>query len=413
MAITDQIFILAILLGLSAFFSGSEVALVSLDRIKVRHLVDKKRPGSDSLKKLKDNPQRMLITILIGNNLVNIAAAAMATSLALELFDNFAVGIATGVMTLLILFFGEIIPKSIATTHNVSYALLIAKPIWWLSVILKPIIFMFELFFDQFASIFGAKKRKGIITEDEIKSMLRFSSEQGVIKEVERKMIHRIFEFDDTDVTHVMTPKNDMVTLSVKSTVADAIAVMHRKKYSRLPIYEKRHDNIIGIVYFKDLLHYVTNKKLKTPISKVMNKPYVVPSTKKIGITLRQLQNRRENMAMVVDEHGTMLGLITIEDIVEELVGEIVDETESVDPDIIKLNKNTWMAKGRLDMDECKDKLPMKVPKNREYDTLSGFLLHKLGHIPKKGDEITHGKLNFIIEEMRGNRIERVKIIKK
>lgn len=413
MALQDQIIILIILLALSAFFSGSETALVSLSRLKVRHLAEKGGRIAKILKKLKDDPQRMLTTILIGNNLVNVGAAAMATSAAIEIFESHAVGISTGVMTFLILVFGEITPKSLATQFNEPYAKFVALPIWYLSIVLYPLIKIFNWFFIFLVKIFGGTIKKPAVTEDYLKSIVAISEEEGSIKEIEKEMIHKIFEFDDINASEIMTPRTDMVLMRSKLKIKDALKIILKKPYSRIPVYEKTRDNIVGIVYLKDIMKYMETKKMNLRLSKIMKKPYFVPEAKKIDTLLKQFQKKKEHLAVVVNEHGIITGLVTIEDILEEIVGEIIDETEKRDPNIKRLKPGEWMVKGKTDVEEINEKLKMNIKEDEGYYTLGGFILNKTGKIPREHEKINYGKFTMIIEEVEEHRILRVKVVKR
>ncbi|MBN4049186.1 HlyC/CorC family transporter [archaeon AH-315-M20] len=411
MVLSTDIIVLIILLALSGFFSGAEVALISLSKVKCRQLVEKKKFGSTYVKKLKDSPQRMLATILIGNNVVNVAASAIATSIAISFFQSYAIGIATGVMTFLILVFGEITPKSIAEQNNEIGSQLVAAPIWYLSIILAPIVNVLNSFLNKFMALFGLKAKQSITSEEEIITMIKTAEEEGSIKEIEKKMIHSIFEFDDINAGEIATPRADMTTIESKVSIKSAMNLILKKKFSRIPIYEKNRDNIVGIIYIKDLLKYIGDKRKNMNISEIMKKPYFVPETKKIGNLLRQFQKRKEHMAIVVNEHGSVTGLVTLEDVLEEIVGEIMDETDKIDPNIIKIGKNAWNVKGKTEIDELNEKLSMKL-KGDDYDTLSGFILKRTGKIPKENEEIIYNKFKFKVEELTGNRISKVRIEK-
>lgn len=412
MALIEQIIILIILLILSGFFSGSEVALLSLTKLKARQMFDKKRFGAVYIKKLKDDPQRMLATILIGNNLVNVAASAIATSIMINIFESYAIGIATGVMTFLILVFGEITPKSIAAKNNELVSQIVAAPIWYLSIILAPILNILDKFLNRFINLIGIKAQERTITEEEIKSMIKSAEEEGSIKEIEKKMINSIFEFDDINVGEIATPRTDMVTMNSKLSIKKAMKIILKKKYSRIPVYEKYKDNIVGIVYVRDVIKHMQDRNKNLSISKIMNKPYFVPEAKKISSLLRQFQKRKEHMAIVVDEHGSITGLVTMEDVLEEIVGEIMDETDKIAPNIEKIGKDTWIVNGKVDIDEVNEKLNMKL-KGKGYDTLSGFILKHTGKIPKEDDEIVYNEFRFKIEEIEGHRISKVSVKKK
>ena len=412
MALGTEIIILVILLLLSGFFSGSEVALISLTKLRVRQMLDKKKFGAVFVKRLKDDPQRMLATILIGNNLVNVAASAIATSITIRVFQSYAIAIATGVMTLLILIFGEITPKSIAAKNNETISQLVAAPIWYLGIILAPILNILDRFLNKFIKLIGIKAQEKAITEEEIISMIKTAEEEGSIKEIEKKMINSIFEFDDISVSEIATPRADMVMIDSKSSIRNVIKLISRKKYSRIPIYEKYRDNVVGIVYVKDLMKYMQGGNKNASVSTIMKKPYFVPETKKISSLLKQFQKRKEHIAIAVDEHGSITGLVTLEDVLEEIVGEIMDETDKITSNIKEVGKNIWIIDGKTDIDDVNEKLHMGL-KGDGYDTLSGFILKHTGKIPKEDDEIVYNEFKLKIEEREGNRISKVKVEKR
>jgi len=412
MAIGTEIIILIILLLLSGFFSGSEVALISLTKLRARQMLDKKKPGAVFINKLKEDPQRMLATILIGNNIANVAASAIATSIMIGIFKNYAVAIATGVMTLLILIFGEITPKSIAAKNNELISRLVAAPIWYLSIVLAPILNVLDKFLNRFIKLIGIKTQEKVITDEDIMSVVRIAEEEGSIKEIEEKMIKSILEFDDINVSEIATPRKDMIMLESKFNIENALKLFLRKKHTRTPVYEKQKDNIVGIIHVKDVMKNIQGKNKNLPITKIMYKPYFVPEVKKISDLLRQFQKRKEHMAIVVDEHGSITGLVTLEDVLEEIVGEIMDETDILAPNTKSIGKNAWIINGKTDIDEVNEKLHMKL-KGRGYDTFSGFLLKRTGKIPKQGDEITYKRFRFKIEEVEGHRISKVRAEKR
>ncbi|MBU90055.1 hypothetical protein CMO94_00820 [Candidatus Woesearchaeota archaeon] len=408
----EEIIILIILLALSGFFSGSEVALISLTKLKARQMLDKKKFGAVFVKRLKDDPQRMLATILIGNNFVNVAASAIATSMMIRIFQSYAIGIATGVMTFLILIFGEITPKSIAAKNNQLISQIVAAPIWYLSIILAPLLNILDKFLNKFINLIGIKAQEKAITEEEIISMITVAEEEGSIKEIEKKMINRIFKFDDINASEIATPRRDMVIVDSKLRIKDAMKAFLKKNHTRMPVYEKNRDNIVGIVHVKDLIVHMEGKNKNNTVSKIMYKPYFVPEVKKISDLMKQFQKRKEHMAIVVDEHGSITGLVTMEDALEEIVGEIIDETDMIAPNIKKIDKNTWIVNGKTDIEEINEKLHMNL-KGIGYDTLSGFILKRTGKIPKVEEEIVYNKFNLKIEEIEGHRISKVNVEKR
>jgi len=273
-----------------------------------------------------------------------------------------------------LLIFGEITPKSIAAKNNELISRLVAAPIWYLGIILAPILNILDKFLNKFIKLIGIKTKEKVITEEEIISMVKIAEEEGSIKEIEEKMINRIFKFDDINTSEIATPRRDMVMLESKLKIKDAFKIFLRKNHTRMPIYEKQKDNIVGIVHIKDLMKHMQGKS--KGISKIMYNPYFVPEVKKLSDLLRQFQKRKEHMAIVVDEHGSITGLVTLEDVLEEIVGEIMDETDMIAPNIKKIGKNTWIINGKVDIDEVNEKLQMKL-KGKGYDTLSGFILKR------------------------------------
>jgi CBS domain containing-hemolysin-like protein len=412
MATTAEFLLLVILLLASAFFSAAEIALVSLSRFRLKPLLDKGMMGAVYVKRLKDDPRRLLTTILIGNNLVNTAAAAIATGIALETFSNNAIAIATGVMTFLILVVGEIIPKSLAVRFNVPFALFFAPLIWGLSIVLWPVVKFFQLILKIIDSAIGIKKTQPTITEDELKSIVQMGEEEGAINELERTMIHRIFEFDDIPISEVMTNKAEMVMVSSKAQVKDVLNINAKKQFTRLPVYEKSRENIVGVLHVKDMMPYLKNGKRNTTVERLMRKPLFVPEAKKLDSLLRLFQKSKEHMAIVVNEHGSITGLITIEDVLEEIVGEIMDETDRVDPTIAKLSKKSWLVKGKTDIEELNEKLKMGIEDIRA-GTLNGFIQEQTGKIPTEGDSFEYGKFTVIVQRMEGHRVAAAKIVKR
>ena len=403
----EQIIILGIMLVLSAFFSGSETAIMGIGRLKAIHLLEKKKKGAKTLMKLKDEVHRTLTTILIGNNVVNVGASVLATSIAFELFSNYALSATTGILTLLILVFGEITPKSLATIHMEKFALIAAKPIYWLSILLFPIIW----FFDVFTRLLTRNvEEKPLITEDEIKTIVRAGEEVGAIEEEEHKMIQRVFKFDDINVSEVMTPRPDMISINQNASLKDLKKIVNKHAFSKIPVYDKTKDHIVGVVFTKDLLK---QKDLNKKVNNIILKIHFVPETQKLDTLLGQLKKRKESIAIVVDEHGTVAGLVTIDDLLEEIVGEIVTEKDKVSPSIKKTGKKTWIVEGKTDIQEVNSKLKSKFKEEEDFETIGGYVLDKLERIPKEGDKLSVGKYTFSVIKLSGKRIKEIKIEKK
>ena len=409
MELQTQIILLVVLLGLSGFFSMSETALISLSKMRVRSLAEKKKAGL-LIKKMRENPHRLLSTVLIGNNLVNVAASSMATALAITLFQNNAVGIVTGVMTFLILFFGEIMPKSFAITHMETIALWVARPIYLFSVLFSPLVKFFDIFVRLMTR--NAKNRPSV-TEEELKSLVNIGKEEGSIKASEKELIQNIFRFDDVDVKEIMTPRPDMKCIKHGSLIGDVLDTVIKTPFSRFPVFERSRDHIKGIVYVKDILRYVRQNKLKATVDELMRPVHFVPETKKIDSLLRHFQKRKEQMAIVVNEHGVVAGLATLEDVLEEIVGEIVDESEKIIPTVQKIGAGHWRVMGKADLTDVNRKLDARFRESEDYETFGGYIFRHLGHIPREGQTLELEGFTIKITSMDKNRIIEAEIVRK
>jgi CBS domain containing-hemolysin-like protein len=402
----DQIVVLSVLLLLSGFFSSAETALFSISKAKAIHLAKEKGYSNSLIKKMKDDPHRLLSTILIGNNVVNVGASALATAITLNLVASNAVGIATGVMTFLILIFGEIFPKSIATRNNVLIARMVIIPLYWLSIMFTPVIFMLNFI----PKLTGKMRKKAYVTEEELMTFVEVVEEEGGIEEEEKELIENIFEFDDTSASEIMTPRADMYVINVDDELN--LEAVIRSGFTRLPVIEEDIDHVIGILNIKDLfMHQVTSSE-PVDIRKIMSEPYFVPENKKLDNLLQQFKKRKQHMAIIVDEHGGVSGLITLEDALEEIVGEIIDETDKFEPHIVKLKKDEWRVLGKSEIDEVNEKLEMNIPESKEYDTFSGYILEQIGRIPREKEQITLNDYIVTVNEMDGTRIKEY-IVKK
>lgn len=396
---TIQIVVLIILLLLSGFFSSSETALFSISRSKAKHLAKKKSRFDLLIKKMKDNPHHLLSTILIGNNLVNIWASALATVLAIDLFSSNAVGIATGFMTFFILVFGEIIPKSIAAKNNIMIARIVIFPLYWLSWLFFPVIVLLNFI----PRITGKIKPAPVITEEELKTIVEVTEEEGEINGEEKEFIHNIFKLDDTSASEIMTPATDMYAVDIDKPLP--LANIIKSGFSRIPVYENNLRNIIGIINIKDIFRQYASSGESINIRKHMTRPYFIPESKKLNGLLKQFKNRKNHMAIIINEHGDVAGLITLEDVLEELVGDIVDETDKYEPHIVRINKTQWLVLGKSDIEEVNEKVPIQIPASKEYDTFSGYVLWKIGRIPKPGETIMMPPFKITVKDMKSNRI--------
>ena len=397
--LTDQVVVLIVLLILSGFFSSAETALFSISKAKAIHLAKQKGTTNRLIKKLKDDPHRLLSTILIGNNIVNVGASAIATAITIRLVANNAVGIATGVMTFLILIFGEIFPKSLATRNNILIARLVIIPLYWFSVLFTPII----VFLNFIPKLTGKIQKKPAVTEEELMTFVEVVEEEGEIKEAERELIHNIFEFDDTNASEIMTPRADMFVIDVNGELK--LEEIVKSGFTRIPVIDGDIDHVVGILNIKDLLMHQATSEQAVDVRKIMREAYFVPENKKLDNLLHQFKKRKQHMAIIVDEHGGVSGLITLEDALEEIVGEIVDETDQFEPHIVKLKEDEWRVLGKTEIDEVNEKIPMNIPDSKEYDTFSGYVLNTIGRIPHEKEEILLDDFVVTVNEMDGNRI--------
>jgi putative hemolysin len=403
---TFQLILLITGLLLSGFFSSSETALFSISNIKALHIAKDGSKTGQLILRMKKDSHTLLTTILIGNNLVNIGASAIATSIAISYFKSNAVGIATGIMTILILVFGEIFPKSFANNNNILVARVVIYPLFWLSKLFYPFIYILN-FIPRLQGVKNISHET--VTEDELMTMVEVVKEDGEIKEEEKELITNIFEFDDTSCSEIMTPRADMFVIDVSHTMD--IGYILKTGFSRIPVIEDTIDNVVGIVHIKDLFvdfqKSCASDTLKSmDVKLIMKKPYFIPESKKLDSLLQDFKQKKNHMAVVVDEHGGISGIVTLEDVIEEIFGEIVDETDRLTPDIVKLKGNKWLVAGRIDIDDLNKELNIKIPESRIYDTFSGFFLERIDRIPKSGESIIVNQWSITVKEMDGNRIQ-------
>lgn len=401
--------VLAVLLALSAFFSGTETALISADRLKIRRLVKSGSKNAELVEEFQDNPQKMLTAILIGNNLMNIAAAAIATSIAVKAFQSYGIAIAVGIMTFLTLILGEITPKGIAVHHSEAISLAVIRPIKLLTTILRPAIWLLNCFTRAIIRVVG-KNDDNEMTEQDIKTMVTMGAEAGAIHEKEKQMIHRIFKFNDINVEEVMTPRSQIKAVPEKATLEDISSLLAETPYSRLLVYRKSLENIIGIFYAKDAWKYIAEGKTKASVKKMLRPVLFTPNTKKIDKLLAEFQQAGNNIAVVVDDYGGVLGIATLEDLLEEIVGEIIDESDL--PKIASAGDGCFEADGRANLGEVNQALKTRW-KSEQFGTISGFMIEKLDRLPEQDEAIVVGDFVLKAVKVKGPKVLRIRITKK
>ena len=391
---------LAGLIGLSALFSGLEVALVSLERGQLRRLVNEKRPGSSSLAKLKSNPKRMLTTILLGVNLANIGAAAVATDVAIRAFGSLGLGIATGIMTFILLVFGDVTPKAYCYAHAEKISLRFARLLLTIQYILYPLVVFLELVTKGIFKAIKVDDRQKKLSEAELRAILDIGVEEKVLMREEREMMKEVLEFHDTSVRTIMTPRNRMFTLGARALIWDALPLINKSGFSRIPIIGESKDNIVGIVHIRDVLRAIDVKTSYMMLKDLARKPLFVSKEMPISKLLKEFQGRHIQIAIVVDEFGSTEGVVSLEDVIEELVGEIADEKDSEPQTLKKVDKQTLVLTGDAEIDDINEALNVALPKGKGYSTISGLLHEHLQRIPTQGDKIGINNVSIMVEDM-------------
>jgi putative hemolysin len=396
---------------LSAFFSSSEVALISITRAKVRTLLNDGRKGSEALTVLKEKPNRFLIAILIGNNIVNVAAAAIATAVMVSIFGDIGVGIATGVVVIILLFLGEIGPKVYAARNTEQLALSVSTSVLFLTRFLSPVIWGIEKMTGRLGA--PAAISEPTVTEEEIKEWIEVGKEEGTIEQEEREMLYSVLEFADTMAREIMTPRVDVALIEDIQPLENAMQIFNETGFSRLPVYHDSVDNIIGILNIKDVFSTAFSGKGEIPIKDLMYDAFFVPETKKIDELLKEMQVRKVQMAIVLDEYGSFTGIVTVEDILEELVGDILDEFDREEPEIQKIGDGVFLVDAKIWVEDLNDELDISLPVHESYETLGGLLIDRLGHIPHPGESvhIPESHVSLVVMQMLARRIVKIKLI--
>ena len=375
-------------------------------------MLHKKLPGSASLHKLKSNPSRMMASVNLGNNLVNVAATALATAIALRLFDNGALAIAIGVMTFLILVFGEITPKTYCNANAAKIALRYSRVLLAFSYAFYPIVWIFEQITKGIIKLTGSSQDPPRLTEEEIKGVIEQGLQDKAIEKQESELVHGALNFDDIVIRSVMTPRTNMFTLNSKILLFEALPLINQSGFSRIPIYGKDHDEIVGIVNVRDVLKYLEKDQKMVRLQQLSRKPIFVSQEKKVSDLLREMQGRKAHMAIVLDEFGGVEGYMTLEDLVEEIVGEIHDETDVEKSNFQREGNNSITTNGDIEIDEINKIFRTDIPHGDDYASLNGLLHEKLSDIPKEGDKIVINSLRIIVEKVLRNKPEKIRIEK-
>jgi CBS domain containing-hemolysin-like protein len=406
---------LAILIGLSGFFSGLEVALVGIRKSKVVQLFNEGKKGAKALHKLKMNPSWMMSSVNLGNNLVNVGASALATTVAIRLFGNDGLGIAVGIMTFLILVFGEITPKTYCNANSTKVALRYAPILLVFSYVFYPVVKFFETITNGVVRITGSSQTPPPITEDEIRGVIDQGLEENALEKEEMELVHGALKFDDTVIRSVMTPRTKMFVLNSKMLLFEALPQINQRGHSRIPIFGDTNDDIVGFIHVSDILKELEKDNRNVSLEQIARKAVFVSQEKMISSMLKEMKGRKTHMAIVVDEHGGVEGLVTLEDLLEEIVGEIEDETDvTKQVSYERIDQDTIITNGDIEIDVINDLFKTNIPDGDDYASLNGLLHEKLQDIPQEGDKIETNKLRIIVEKVSKNipkriRIERIK----
>ena len=413
MQLEYEIASLVALIGLSGYFSGLEVALVSIRPSKIEQMLKDNVKGAKSLHKLKSNPSRMMSSVNLGNNLASIAATALATNIALKLFGDEGLAIAIGIMTFLILIFSEITPKTYCNANAVKIAVRHSRILLVFSYAFFPIIWIFEIITKGMMKLTGSNEIPPGLTEDEIKEVVEQGLKDKAIEKQESELVHGALNFDDIIIRSVMTPRTKMFTLKSKTILFEALPQINQSGFSRIPIHGDNKDEIIGIIHVRDVLKALEDDKKKTyTLEKISRKPIFVSQEKMVSDLLKEMQGRQTHMAIVVDEFGGVEGCVTLEDLLEEIVGEIRDETD-IKKEVFKNDgQDSIITDGEIEIDIINEIFKTNISYGDDYSTLNGLLHDKLHDIPKKGDKLELNSLRIIVEKVSKNRAEKIRIEK-
>jgi putative hemolysin len=418
----DSINLLYLILALfciliSAFFSSSEIAFISLQKIRIKYLESQGVKGAGRVAKIIEKPEKFLSTVVLGNNFVNTAAAALGTAIAISLWsdnETVAVLVATAVVTVLLLIIGEIIPKIAAAQHSERIALLYVTPITVLSWLLSPAVAVLGRIGNGFSKLVGGTPVSTTLgTEEEIRTMISVGKEEGEIEEAEAKMLHKVFEFGDDPVHEAMTPRPDVIWVEKGTNLADFLDIYSQAPHTRFPVYEESYDNVIGVISIKDVLMAQAEGKIDsgTSLDSLIRPTIFVPESKRIGELFTEMQEAGSQMAVVADEYGGIDGIVTMEQLLEQVVGHFGDELARRAKEFQAIDEYTYEVDGGMRIEEVNEELGLDLPTG-DYETVAGFVLSRLGHIPKEREHVRYGDLKLEVKEVRGLKIEQLRIIK-
>jgi putative hemolysin len=406
---------LFICLFLSAFFSGSETAFISLERFRVQHMVETKVKGARRIARMLERPDRFLSTILLGNNLVNTAAAALATILAVSVWgQEVGVIIATFGMAFILLIFAETMPKTLANRHAERVSLLLVRPIELISWLFYPVVVVLSWLASRLTRLVGGTPRpRSIVSDEEIRTMITVGHKEGTVEEAEADMLHAVFDFGDSPVSEVLVPRPEVVGIEKGETLVEFLETYSEFPISRFPVYEENMDNVVGVLSIKDVLMALAKGSItkEAPIDELIRPAYFTPETKRISELFTEMRDKNYRMAIVVDEYGGTAGIVSLSRLMEEIVGPVGDELAEAEKEYESINEYTFQVDGGMRIEETNEELGLELPEG-DYETVAGFVLHLLGHIPKQGTQLKYRDLKIVITKMKGHKIEEILLTK-
>ena len=406
---------LFVCLVLSAFFSSSETAFISLERFRVQHMVETKVRGAKRVAKMLERPDRFLSTILLGNNLVNTAAAAIATILAINIWgQDVGVVIATFSVAIILLIFAETVPKTFANRHAEKVAVLFVRPIEIISWVFSPVVVVLSWLASGVTRLVGGTPvPKSLVSDEEIRTMIMVGHKEGTVEKAEAELLNAVFEFGDSPVSEVLVPRPEVVGVEKGKTLSEFLAIYSQSPISRFPVYEENMDNVVGILSIKDVLMALAKGAVTndSPIDKLIRPAYFTPETKRISELFAEMRDKNYRMAIVVDEYGGTAGIVSLSRLMEEIVGPVGDELAAAEKEYEPIDEYTFQVDGGMRIEEVNEELGLELPEG-DYETVAGFILHLLGRIPKQGKQLKYQGLKMVITKMKGHKIEEILLTK-
>jgi len=411
---TLYIVLLFVCVGLSAFFCSSETAFTALQRVKMEHLISTKVKGAKRVARLIERPEKLLSTVLLGTNLVNTAAAALATALAISIWGEEGILIATIGLTIILLIFAEVTPKTIAAQHSERLSLTFARPIEIISWFFTPFVIALSWIASGFSKLVGGTPvPRSLASEEEIRTMISVGHKEGTVEEAEAEMLHKVFDFGNRPVREVIVPRTEVVWLEKGTKLADFLNTYAQSPLSRFPVYDENMDNVAGILSVKDVLMALAKNTAdkESIIDDLIRPAYFAPETKRINELFAEMKDKNYRMAVIVDEFGGTAGIVSLSRLVEEIVGPVGDELAEAEKEYEAINEYTFQIDGGMRIEEANEEMELDLPEG-DYETVAGFVLHLLGHIPVQGEQLKYKGLKLVITKMRDHKIEEILLTK-